>query len=83
MRRIVLLVSTAMVMAALILASALPVLAAPPTFTASCIYPQYGLAILTNTPQDYKDVNAFYRNCQDSGGAASRDITPNPGEPTP
>ncbi len=82
MRRIILLVSTATVMAALILASALPVLAAPPTFSASCFYPQMGQLFVSATPQDYKDINAFYRNCQNSGGTASRQITPNPGTPT-
>jgi hypothetical protein len=83
MKRIILLVSVVMVMSALILASASPALAAPPTFTASCMYPQYGLAILTNDPQDYKDVIAFYRNCEASGGTpGSLNVTPTHGNPT-
>ena len=83
MKRIISLVSVAMVMSALILASALPAFAAPPTFTASCIYPQYGLAIATSEPQSYKDVIAFYRNCENSGGTpGSRDVNPYPGKPT-
>ncbi len=32
--------------------------------------------------QGYNDINAFYSDCRDSGGTASRDITPNPGRPT-
>ena len=83
MRRIISLMWVAMVMSALILASALPALAAPPTFSASCLYPNFGVAILTNEPQDYKEVIAFYRNCEASGGTpGSRDIIPNPGPPT-
>ena len=82
MRRIISVVTVALVMAALILASALPALAAPPTFSASCITPPFGIGISTNDPQGYNEINAFYRNCQDSGGTASRDITPNPGAPT-
>jgi hypothetical protein len=82
MRRIISLVAVAMVMSALILASALPALAAPPTFSASCIYPQYGLGFVTSDPQDYKDVIAFSRNCEASGGTpGSRDVTPTPGKP--
>jgi hypothetical protein len=82
MKRIISLVSVAMVMSALILASALPALAATPTFTASCFYPQFGLAIATSDPQSYKDVIDFYRNCEDSGGTpGSRDVTPYPGKP--
>jgi hypothetical protein len=83
MRRIISLVWVAMVMSALILASALPALAAPPTFSASCFCPQFGLTFATSDPHGYKDVNAFYRNCEDSGGTSgSRDITPIPGKPT-
>ena len=82
MRRIVLLVSTVAVMLALILANALPALAAPPTFRASCITPPFGLGILTAVPQDYNEVIAFYRSCQDRGGTASLEIIPTPGAPT-
>ena len=82
MRRIISLVSVAMVMAALVLASALPALAAPPLFSASCLTPPTGQGVGTSVPQDYKDINAFYRSCQERGGTASRDITPIPGAPT-
>jgi hypothetical protein len=82
MRRIILLVSMAVVMAALILTLALPALAAPPTFTASCITPPTGVVIETSDPQEFNEVNAFYRNCEDSGGTATREVTPNPGPPT-
>jgi len=82
MRRIILLVWVAMIMSALVLASALPALAATPTFSASCIYPDYGLTRFAIEPQDYKNVNAFYRTCEASGGTpGSRDITPQPGPP--
>ena len=50
MRRIFSLVWVAIVMSALILASALPALAATPTFSASCMYPQFGLALATSYP---------------------------------
>ena len=83
MRRIILLVFTATVMAALILASALPALAAPPTFSATCVYPQNGLGIATPVPQDYADLIAFYRNCEASGGTpGSLNVTPTHGNPT-
>jgi hypothetical protein len=80
MRRIILLVSMAVVMAALILTLAMPALAARPTFTASCETPPIGTAILTTDP---REVNAFIRNCEDSGGTATRGaVTPTPGPPT-
>jgi hypothetical protein len=83
MRRIVSLVWVAIVMSALILASTLPALAAPPTFSASCLYPNSGLVRFAFEPQDYREVNAFYRTCEDSGGTpGSREITPNPGPRT-
>jgi hypothetical protein len=83
MKRIISLVSTVMVMSALILASALPALAAPPTFSATCNYPQYGFGFVTSYPQDYKDVIAFYRNCEASGGTpGSLNVTPTHGNPT-
>jgi hypothetical protein len=82
MRRIILLVSMAVVMAALILTVAMPVLAAPPTFTASCVTPPTGVAIESSDPQQFNEVNAFYRNCKDSGGTATREVNPNPGAPT-
>lgn len=79
MKRIVSLVWIAMIMSALVLASALPALAAPPTFEASCFGPMSGETFMSANPQDYKDINALYRNCQNAGLTASRDITPNPG----
>ena len=82
MRRIILLVSMAVVMAALILAVALPALAAPPTLTVTCETPPTGFVVSTDDPQEYNEVNALYRECKDSGGTATRDITPNPGPPT-
>ena len=82
MKRIISLAWVAMVMSSLVLASALPAFAATPTFLASCSYTDHGVGVLTNDPQDYRAVNTFYRDCQDNGGAASRDITPNPGAPT-
>jgi hypothetical protein len=83
MRRSILLASTATVMAALILASALPALAAPPTLTVTCTTGTTGFAISTNDPQEYDTLNAIYRNCQASGGTATRVIEPNPGAPNP
>ena len=83
MRRITLMVSTATVMSALILASALPALAAPPTFRATCYFPMSAAVFPSDVPQDYNDVLAIYRSCQDSGGTASIEITPQPGPPDP
>ena len=83
MRRIILLVSTVAVMAALILASALPAIAAPPTFRTICVRPMSAAVFPSDVPQDYNDVLAFYRNCQDSGGTASIEITTNTGAPDP
>jgi hypothetical protein len=68
-----LLVSMAVVMAALILTVALPALAAPPTLTVTCLTPPTGVAISTNDPQEYDELNAFYRECEESGGTATRD----------
>ena len=68
-------------MSALILASALPAFAAPPTFSASCFRPMSAALFESGDPQDYNDINAFYRNCQNSGGTASITIDPNPGPP--
>jgi hypothetical protein len=82
MRRIILLVSMAVVMAALILTVALPALAAPPTLTVTCQTPPTGFAVTTNDPQEYNELNALYRECEDSGGTATREITPTPGPPT-
>ena len=82
MRRIILLVTTAIVVAALVLTVALPALAAPPTLTVTCETPPTGIAISTNDPQEYNELNAFYRECEDSGGTATREFTPNPGPPT-
>jgi hypothetical protein len=76
MKRIVLLASTATVMAALILASALPALAAPPRLTVTCSTGTTGFAISTSDPQQYDDLLAIYRNCQDRGGTATRVFTP-------
>ena len=81
MRRIILLVSTATVMAALILASALPALAAPPTFRATCYFPTTGALFPSDVPQDYNDVIASYRSCQNSGGTASLEFFRTPGAP--
>ena len=82
MKRIISLVLVTMIMSALVLADALPAFAAPPSFNASCYYTNIGSGTFTSVPQEYKDVNAFYRDCQDSGGTASREIAPNPGPPT-
>ena len=64
------------VMAVLILASALPALAAPPTLTVTCITLPTGFANTTSDPQEYNDLNAIYRNCRGSGGTATRVVTP-------
>ena len=82
MKRIILLVSMAVVMAALILTVALPALAAPPTLTVTCETPPTGFGVSTNDPQQYDELNAIYRECEDSGGTATREFTPNPGPPT-
>ena len=81
MRRIILLMSTVAVMVALILASALPALAAPPTFRVTCFFPMSGSEFLTDTPQEYNEAIASYRDCQARGGTASIEITPQPGPP--
>jgi hypothetical protein len=83
MRRIILLVSTVAVMSALILASALPALAAPPTLTVTCSTGTTGFAISTTDPHEYGTLFAIYRNCRASGGTATRTFEPNPGAPTP
>jgi hypothetical protein len=75
MRRIILLASTASVMAGLILASALPALAAPPTLTVTCSTPPTGFARVTNDPRECNDLLSIYRDCQDSGGTATREFT--------
>jgi hypothetical protein len=82
MRRIILLASAATVMAALILASAVPALAAPPSLTVTCSTPPTAFAIVTNDPQEYDALIAIYRNCKASGGTASIVFEPNPGKPT-
>jgi hypothetical protein len=83
MKRFILLASTTTVMAVLILASALPALAAPPTFSASCFRPMSTALFQSDKPQNYNDIIAFYNNCQNTGGTATRGIELNPGAPTP
>lgn len=65
MRRIILLVTTAIVVVALVLTVALPALAAPPTLTVTCETPPTGVVVSTNDPQEYGEVNAFYRECEE------------------
>jgi len=82
MKRIISLVSTVMVMAALVLASALPALAATPTVSATCVSPPFIIGFATSDPQSYKSVRDFYKACQDRGEEASIDVAPFPGKPT-
>lgn len=81
MRRIVLLGALAMLMAAMVLASALPALAAPPTLTVSCTFGNEGIGMATTNPREYKELNAFYRDCVAGGNTGARELTPNPGPP--
>lgn len=83
MKRVVSLVALALLMAAMVLASALPALAAPPTLSVTCITPPTGVAIATSDPKAFNDLNAFYRDCAAGGGTATRELTPNPGPPAP
>jgi hypothetical protein len=59
----------------------LPALAAPPTFEATCKFPTFVEFISTFTPQRYHLANALYRDCDDRGGTATREIIPDPGSP--
>ena len=81
MKRIILLVAMAAVMAAMVLANALPVIAAPPEVSVACTTPPFNEAIATIDPKEYRELNALYRNCKSVGGSPTREVIPNPGPP--
>jgi hypothetical protein len=81
-KRIILLVAIAAVMAAVVLANALPAIAAPPEKSVACPTPPFSEADATIEPKEYRDLNALYRNCKSVGGSPSKDTFPNPGPPS-
>ena len=83
MKRIILLVAIAAVIAAVVLANALPAIAAPPEKSVACPTPPFSEAVATIDPKEYRDLNALYRNCKSVGGSPSKDTFTNPGPPSP
>ena len=83
MRRIITMVALTAVMAAMVLASALPVVAAPPEVSVACTTPPFNVADATIDPKEYRDLNALYRNCKSVGGSPTRAVFPNPGPASP
>ena len=83
MRRTIMLVALTAVMLAMVLANALPVLAAPPEVSVACTTPPFNEADATIDPKEYRDLNALYRNCKSVGGSPTREVFPIPGPASP
>jgi hypothetical protein len=81
-KRIILLVAMAAVISAMVLANALPAIAAPPEKSVACATPPFSEADATIEPKEYRDLNALYRNCKSVGGSPMKDTFPNPGPPS-
>jgi hypothetical protein len=82
MRSIILLVFMATVMASLVIAGALPALAAPPTLYVECRTGGVVDACIADISETYNEANTLYSDCTPQGSGAMRDITPNSAAPT-
>jgi hypothetical protein len=83
LRRFIMLVALTAVMLAMVLANALPALAAPPEVSVACTTPPFNGADATIDPKEYRDLNALYRNCKSVGGSPTREVIPIPGPASP
>ena len=84
MERILVLLTVALVLAAIVVVSAMPAIAAPADKTISCITPDGGV-IATSNEVPRRSEAEFIKQCESVGGTAERlSVSPNPGpEGTP
>ena len=80
MKRILLLVTVALVMATMVIVSALPAIAAPPTITVSC-YTQEGVLVssVTSDGGGFSNLAYLRSGCNSLGYVVTQEVTPTPG----
>lgn len=85
MRRIILMVTLAMVVATMVIVSALPAIAAPPSRLILCSTNtgETVSASSTNEAVGFKAQGTYRANCISQGYVVTQEITPNPGPDYP
>jgi hypothetical protein len=83
MRRIILLVGVALLMASFVVVSALPALAAAESVTVTCRAPNGDVIFVAGTGEVPRNDLGFLRQtCKERGGRATLQVNPEPGPPS-
>jgi hypothetical protein len=80
MRRIILVVGLALLMATFVMVSALPAIAAPPDKVVRC---SDGRADITDNAEGFRDQGRFKGEFSSGGNRVTQEVTPNPGPGNP
>ena len=80
MRRIILLVALALLLAAFVVVSALPAIAAPPSKLVLC---SNGSSFSTNEAEGFGGQGRFTGECRSGGNTSTQEVDSNPGPANP